>query len=89
MPPELGFDLSGRFREFRLQKSVGSLPNGFFLGPAVKFLCAVIPKNNSAAAEATYENGVVARKQKSGLFFTDSFEQIVPISLPSTILAHD
>jgi hypothetical protein len=52
-------------------------------------MCAAIPKNNSAAAETTYENGIVAKEQEPGLFFDDRLDEIVFINLPSMVFAHD
>jgi hypothetical protein len=42
-------------------------------------------KNNAAAAETTYQNGIAAREHKSGLFFDDSLDQVF-INLPSMAL---
>jgi hypothetical protein len=89
MPPKLNFDLSGRLREFRLQKVVSRPSHSVFLGPAIELLRAVIPKNNPTAAETTYENRIVTLEQKSRLFFDDLLDEIVFINLPSMALAHD
>jgi hypothetical protein len=88
MPPKLSFDLSGRLREFCLKKIVSGLPHSLFLGPTIELLCAAIPKNNPAAAETTYQNGIAAREHKSGLFFDDSLDQVFFINLPSMAFAH-
>ena len=86
MPPKLRFNVAGRFRELRLEKIVNRLSHGLFLGPAIECVCAAIPKNNSAAAETTYENGIVTLEQKSRLFFDDLLDEIVFINPPSMAL---
>jgi hypothetical protein len=87
VPPKLSFNVPGRLWEFRLQKVVRGLLHSLFLGPAVKPVCAPIPKNNSTAAETTYENGIVAPEQ--GLFFDGFLDEIVFINLPSMVFAHN
>jgi hypothetical protein len=52
-------------------------------------LRAVIPKNNPAAAETTYQNGIAGREHKSGLFFDDPLGEAFLINLPSIAFAHD
>ena len=89
MPFKLSFNVAGRFRELRLEKVVNRPSHGLFLRPAIECVCAAIPKNNSAAAETTYENGIVTLEQKSGLFFDDLLDEIVFINLPSMVFAHD
>jgi hypothetical protein len=88
VPSKLSFNLSGRLWKLRLQKVVSMLSHGLFLGPAIKILCAVIPKNNLATAETTDENGIIAREQQSGLFFDDLFDDVAAVQVPLTVFAH-
>jgi len=85
---KLSFNLSGRLGEFRLQKVVNKFPHRGFLGPTIKSVCAAIPKNDPAAAEATYENSIVAKEQVSSLLPEDLLDEIVVMDLILTALAH-
>jgi hypothetical protein len=89
VPPKLSFNVAGRFRELRPEKAVNRLSHGLFLGPAIECVCAAIPKNNAAAAETTYENGIITLEQKSRLFFDDLLDEMVFVNPPSMALAGD
>ena len=86
MPPQLLINVAGRLWQFRPQQTVHRPPHRFFLGPAIECLGAAIPKNNSAAAETTYENRIVALKQGS---FSDHFRSEIIFINPLMVFGYD